>query len=510
MDKSLLTITTGSHYFKVTNSTYDCRVLTSNYARMYTRMGLERKHGRFVKVPTAVFAAATACRDEYRFHINLLGEFKNYLRRNNIPDALINQVVRPACESQDIDVKMKDIWTLREDQIPVFEYLTGEQAPVARFVGIQTGKGKSLISSAAMAHIGKKIVIMVRPMYIAPWVEGIQKYINVEPDEIMVVQGGDHLKSLLEMTEDGRLDKYKVIIVSNKTYQNYLKTYEVEKHNFEEHGYSVIPEDFFPALKAGMRLIDEVHLDFHLNFKIDLYTHIENSISLSATLENKDPFLSKMYSIAYRKGDRYAGGVYSKYSTATAVLYGLSKATAIRATEYGATNYSHNAFEVSIMKDARALNNYCELVSYIIDVGFLRDYAKGQKCAIYAYTTEMCDYMAKFIRKKYPQFTTKRFVSKDPIEDLYDPDIRVTTLGSGGTAHDISNLTTVILTTSVDSIQSNLQVFGRLREIKGVETRFFYFACGDVPKQMEYHNNKVDLFKQTAKGYKEIHAPYRI
>ena len=67
----------------------------------------------------------------------------------------------------------------------------------------------------------------------------------------------------------------------------FIDEYEVKKSN---NMYGCNPEDFFNLINVGIRLIDEVHQDFHLNFKIDLYTNVKKTISLSATLQSDNKF----------------------------------------------------------------------------------------------------------------------------------------------------------------------------------------------------------------------------
>jgi hypothetical protein len=103
-----------------------------------------------------------------------------------------------------------------------------------------------------------------------------------------------------------------------------------------------------------------------------------------------------------------------------------------------------------------------------------------------------------------------RYVDEDPFEYLLEADLCFSTVLSAGTAVDISMLKTVIMSNSLDSIQSNIQAFGRLREIKDLTLRFVYLVCLDIPKQVEYHKSKKELLIQRSKTYGEYFLPFAI
>ena len=121
----------------------------------------------------------------------------------------------------------------------------------------------------------------------------------------------------------------------------------------------------------------------------------------------------------------------------------------------------------------------------------------------------MCTIVTAFLSKRFSDLDIRRFVGGDPEDNLLVPDGRVTTMGSGGTARDISDLTFCLLTVSVDSIRGNIQGIGRLRELikgpfVGKVPTFAYMNCRDVPKQMDYHYAKKELLPTIVKTYKEV------
>jgi hypothetical protein len=112
---------------------------------------------------------------------------------------------------------------------------------------------------------------------------------------------------------------------------------------------------------------------------------------------------------------------------------------------------------------------------------------------------------------KYPKMDIRRYCENDPYENLLDPDIRFTTLLSASVGHDISDLTTVILTTNVVSIQSNIQCLGRLRKLSDDHpVEFYYFTCKDIEAHVKYHLQKEKMLEKRAKSIRMLDTGYLI
>lgn len=510
MNSPLLKITIGSHFFKLTHIHPSIRPVIMDFARKYIKYGLIKERGVFKRVAQSVFGAATKNREEFRFHINQYEEFKEVLRNRNFTDNLLDISKKPTPSGDSIQISMRPQWVLREEQVPVVEYLTDKDGPISKLVELQTGSGKSLLSMYSAATIGKRFVLLIRPMYIGKWIEDAQKYLNIEPSEIMVVQGGKNLQALIHLAIDGQLGGIKVIIISNKTYQHWITLYEDQNGDTVELGYPISPEDFFEILGCGIRIIDEIHLDLHLQFKTDLYTNVASSIGLSATFLSTDRFVEKVQEIMYPLPIRYKGGPLKKYVSSFAAFYSIKDMTHIRTKERGQESYSHTAFEKSIRKNSFQLANYKRAIKNLVDTFFMDDYRPGERCIVFASSIDMCTHITAHLKQAYPNLLVNRFVDDDPDENLYESDISVSTVMSGGTAHDIANLKTVVLTSALDSKASNIQVLGRLRYNPNMPTRFVYMVCSDIAKHMAYHDSKKILLAQRAKNYREYSIPVRI
>lgn len=361
----------------------------------------------------------------------------------------------------------------------------------------------TLTAMKSAIDINKRICIIIRPMYMDKWLSDVQQISNVKLEETLSIRGSDSLMGLIDMAKNGTLDA-KIIIISNKTFQNWLTMYEdFGDEGIEELGYGCTPPEFFQTIGAGLRLIDEVHQDFHLNFLIDLHTHVEKSISLSATLEADDPFVTRMYELAYPPLTRFRGLQYDRYIKSASWSYRFSQPEKIRTKEFGSASYSHLAFEKSVIKNPVVLEAYIEMIEACVRRNFLEYKKPGDKLLIYCSSIDMCTKVSEALKKIFKEFDVRRYVEQDPYDNLMSAEICVSTLLSAGTGHDIKGLTTVILTSAVKSSQSNIQGFGRLRKLDDRDTRFIYFVCLDMEKHVDYHKKKREILEGKALSYNE-------
>lgn len=496
-----ITILKRSHHFVVTRLTDRGKAVVEGFARQYIQWGRERRGFRYVTAALKVFAAATHDRKEYRFHINCYKEFEKHLAINFLSGDLVTVIDEAPPAFEKIELKVFDQWKVFDYQEPVIDYIMKEGEPVSKFVDLQTGKGKSFCAMKSISNMGMRAVYIVKAMYLEKWVIDIRKTYDITIEDLMVIRGSNQLMALLQMAVAGQLD-FKVVLLSNKTMQNWLKLYERHGNEILGMGYACTPDQFFEVLQAGIRVIDEVHQDFHLNFKIDLYTNVAKSLSLSATLLADDAFLNKMYELAYPKDERYKGPAYDKYIASTAYCFNFREPNKIRTKDPASKNYSHHLFEQSVIRQPEVCSNFLEMIDRVLRVKYFDIKSEGEKAIIFCASIEMCSIVTDFLKKRHKDMDVRRYVEEDPYDNLMEADIRVTTLLSAGTAVDIPMLRTTILTTAVSSSQSNIQGFGRLRKMPSGNTpEFVYFVGVDIPKHVEYHDKKQTMIGERSVSY---------
>lgn len=494
----------STHNFCILNPTGTFKAAMLRYIYGLTHNSVTRNNrGQVIANNSKVFATATASRSEYRLHINCLDEFTKFLDANGVD---IKQIEYETVPLKDPVVVLYDVnkeIVPRDYQIPVVEYLSDDKNKNHKLLPLPTGQGKTICSLLAVGNLGYRTCFIMKPSYIHRWVPDIINVLNIGYDDVVTVNGAAQLKSLISQTMSDDLD-YKAVLISNKTYQSYIKEYEKFGDNLKDFGYDCMPYEFFNALGIGIRVIDEVHQDYHFNFKLDLYTNVTYSMSLSATLFNNDEFIENMYRLAYPPAIRYKGAKYTKFVHAKTIFYTIDKNVNIKISHRGTSNYSHNAYEDSILHDRVLLSNYLKLIDDAVYDNYITKREPGDKCAVFASSIKMCTVIAEYLSEQYSDLTVKRYVSEDPYSNLIEPDIRVTTISSGGTAHDIAGLTSVVMTVSIDSIQANVQSFGRLRPKDGKIMRITYLVNEGISKHLIYHRNRKKMLQQRALNNTEV------
>lgn len=497
-----LTVTISSHNFCVTKVSPRGREACNTFGRKFIAWGWQNTGGRYSKVPLKVYASATKDRSSFRFHINALEDFKKLLEDMHITGNLVVWQTAPEAEVVKCEFEIHDKWQARDYQIPVIEYMS-ELDRFSKLVEMPTGTGKGFSSMMALKNLGMRTAIVVKPMYIQKWQDELVEVFKGISEYVLVVKGGAHLKALLDLAEADQIDS-KIIIISSTTFRNWVSEYETYGEDIVSMGYACTPGNFFSHIKAGVRLIDECHQDYHFCFKLDTYTHTRTSISLSATLVNQDPFVTAMYDVMFPVKDRIEKLALDKYIEAFAVHFMFKAPDHIRTEEYGSKTYSHMAVEKSILKHVPTSLNYYRLIEYILEIGYFKDKKPGEKAIVFAASIDMCTKLTAYFAKKYPDLDVRRYVEDDSFANVIDADIRFTTIGSGGTAIDIPNLSCGIMTTGIQSIQANIQALGRLRKRPDQKTQFYYFVADNIDKQVQYHVAKRELFKPRTKSFNEI------
>lgn len=365
----------------------------------------------------------------------------------------------------------------------------------------------TLTALIAAAKLGLRIAVVLPAMYAEQWYSDIQDAFKCTTKDIMFVRGLKNLRSVIQMARNGEYTQ-DFIIMSSTTMQLLIKEYETNPELCCE--MYCHPAELFELLSVGTRIVDECHRNIHLNIKMDLYTHLPKGVNLSATLENRDPFINRMYGMIYPKKDRYDGLEYDRYVDVYALEYTMRRAHKAKYKGFKGY-YNHTRLEQWLLKNPKELDNYCEMIYQIVKDCYVVDRLEGQRCLIFAAFVEFCTYLTKYLQRKIPELKVGRYVSEDDYVTLLANDISVSTILSAGTGVDIPGLREVIMTTSIDSMQANEQAKGRLRRLKDfpdVTPRFWYVYCTQIPKQVDYHRNKEKQFRGTCRYFKQIQTDY--
>lgn len=457
-------------------------------------------HAQLVKVPDCTFAAAPVSREFFCVHRGQLDEFKNYLARCGIAPTEIESVIVPEYVPVKANLVMKSFWVDKPHQTPIIQFILEDGK--LKILPVQTGGGKTYMALKAASVIGERLMLITRGGYIDKWIEDVKKTYDIDDDRILVVKGEKALMRAIEKAKSGDFD-YDVLLVSTGGMSDYIKHYE-QYHGTELGELYMDPRAIGMLFGVGLRVVDEAHQMLHAYYRIDLYSHFNKVLFLSATILANDALEQRVHEIIYPQNCRYLGSEWKCYITATSLRYNLAEPHKARFKDHR-KNYSHVIYEQYLMRNKEKLKHYLNMVANLTN-DFLKYRLEGQKYLIFASTVDMCDVMVSDLKKRFPNVIIGRYVAEDKLEDIYGYDVIVTTPGSGGTGIDIPDLAKALATCAVSSSKLNVQMLGRLRELKnypGEEPEYQYLVCYDIPKQVEYHKQKLELFKGKVKNHRE-------
>lgn len=447
------------------------------------------------------FVGKLKTENTYVFHTNQFLHLYQYLTELGFKFTDVNKY-----DAREYKVILEDYvvnpkYVPNEEQAPIVEFLVDSPAK-SRLVGLRTGGGKTVVSLISIAKIGWRTAFVVLSGYVSKWQGDIQTVHHAEMRDIMIIQGSDALRKIIAMAKEGR-DIGKYVIFSIETLQVYIKQYEENPAVCEER-YGCGPIDLMPLLGIGTMLVDESHQHFHAVYKILIYSNVKYQIGLSATLLSDDTTVTRAHNIVYPKAQVYDTGEFLRYTDVYALSYYIPEnmLRKVKTTNYGSNNYSHTAFEQSVMRDRDLKDFHLRLWCNALEDFYVDTYQVKDTCMIFVATVKLATYLTEHLRKKYPQFNIERYCEDDPFSHLEEADIVVTTIISAGTAVDKANLRTVIQTVSVSSTVANIQNLGRLRQLKdGKDTRFVYIYANNIRKQTAYHYKRLELFRARVKTH---------
>jgi RAD2/SF2 helicase len=319
------------------------------------------------------------------------------------------------------------------------------------------------------------------------WFKELAKATTLDEKEICVVRGRKDLQSLINMGLAKELP-YRAILISNKTFQYYLKYYEeYTDEEFEGLGWNCSPKDLPNVLGVDTIFLDEVHLDSHLQCKMISYLGCKRILGASATIKPSSKFIDRMSKLSFPIENRYMQKHVTAYIQPTAFHYKFEKPQFIRSE--GSRGYNHVKFEQSVMRHVGVKKAYFKMVKSVIQDRFISRFHlfPQSKCLVVVSTINMAKEMTTYLREQYPDLKVNSYVADDPQENVFGSNITVSTIGSSGVGLDIPDLNTVILTVAVSSKQTNLQVAGRLRFLgEGIRHEFIYFVCDDIASHVKY------------------------
>lgn len=505
-------ITTFSHFFSVTEfkrSGYERvkKFAFQNFAEYdYRAFFMARKWGGGNQAKPElkrIYASYTDNKHEFRFHIHTLEKFTQYLDSEFITYEIENVSL---FNFKKVEYEVAEWFTPRADQVPHIDYMVDEGT--TKMLNLPPGAGKTASSLYSCAQMGGKIIISLETRFFNIWKDallpGKKQVLKLQTEEVMFIQGSKDLKALIELGIAGALEEVKVFVIASRTMGLFIEAYERANGDLEGL-YGCNPEDLHEVVDAPIKIKDEVHLGLHANFKEVVNTHTHKYIALSGTLEDGS-FRDTVFAILFPKNIRSPDSEFMKYIEVTALMYTIKDMHKVRTSHRGMSDYSHNAFEQSILKDKNLYKGYLEIVSIWLQSVYVDHRQKGMRAAIFVESIELATAIHTDLTKNFGDLTFGRYCAStgDKYKEAREADVLITTVKSFGTGFDMEDLYCAFMTNSIRSQNTNIQVLFRLRQLKnfpGIFPKFYYLVCSDIPKHLEYHEEKKLQFSGKVKSH---------
>lgn len=364
------------------------------------------------------------------------------------------------------------------------------------------------------AENAERAVVCVLPRYYQKWQIDLQANLDISPKQIMPVEKTSQLKGLIHIAkEQGSKKLPPLIVLTMTTIRAFIDDYEADPVGCVQ-DYGCAPWELWKFIGAGVVGIDEAHEHLYSVFKIAMFLHGPRFIALSGTMRTEDDFQEKVQQTIFPRFKRYLEVKMEKYIDVEFIGYHFTRDLLwkIQYKAFGRPEYSHAVLEKSIIRYARLLNGYIEMVTQILDWDYLKRKQNGDKAIIYVATVDMADKFILALTTRYPDLKVNRYCAAqgDKYEDLLASDISVSTLQSSGTAVDIPGLICNVCTTMVNSSKANIQVLGRLRKLGDKKVTLYMPFCKDIPTHFKYTQFRYELFADITKSIKTFNYGKRL
>ena len=434
--------------------------------------------------------------NEFRFPIKQISNFMVLLRHHGFTKDDIEYSKKNDSDYSftPLHLNVSKNYTLRDYQEQYRDIIINGKESIY-LIDASVGSGKGLTSCASICSLNMRTIILVLPKFVEKWIKDALEYTNVSKEDIYVVQGSESLISLM-LEEDLQ---YKFIIISLRTFSNYLTEYEMVGQPFP---YPVKPQHLMEHLKAGIVYNDETHAHFHAVSHAMLYLDALHFIGSTATFDSNNATTKKLYNLIIPPENRISNLVKrDPYVNATSIRYELEVNKNIKFT--GGKGYNHNKFEQSLLRSHIGFVHYKDMIIHYLNKYFINVRKVEDKCLIFFASVDLCTTFVSVLKKEYSNLDIRRYCEGDPYDNILTANITCSTVLRSGTGLDIPNLTTVIQTISIYSLQSNIQSFGRLRKLKDKEVRFIWFWTNDIKNQRMLHIERFKILNKSFKDYTE-------
>lgn len=385
---------------------------------------------------------------------------------------------------------MKPNWKDRPEHEAALKHLTDTSRPI-RGNNLQTGKGKTYVGVKTSTILSCPTLVICESL-VDNWIENYLEKTKVSPDRIYTLQGVESIVMLWQLLNSRNDQDPYILVGSLKTLVNYT--------DYVESPYTSVPtlNDLCIRLGVGMVIHDEIHLATNAHVRIDLTLNVANTIVLSATPKRTDKQEQAIFNRIFPKGTIDGANVYDKYVNTRIVPYDLNTHRSEKKFVNFGYGYSHIKYESVLVESPSLREEFFKFIDRAICADYLnRAIPKEDKCLVFVSTVRMAEWLQKRIEQQYSSSGTvvNTYLHHDPIDNLKNSDIIVSTPKSCGVGKDIGGLITVVNTVSLASEPGLEQMFGRLRKLEGKECRFIDLVNKTIDSQMRHLKTKKAVYQ---------------
>jgi len=382
------------------------------------------------------------------------------------PEALI--------EPRHITVQMKPDFKPRDAQIPVIDYLTSD-FPYRKGLSTATGSGKTVSSIASIVKSGKVGMIVCSGLT-EQWERAIFQFTTAKKEDVCLIKG---FKSLFDLMNSDYMPSF--IIWSLETLRLYVNRAE---------NYAELPpyDKFLEYFGVGIKLMDEVHLNFHAETMIDLRSNVANNWYLTATFLSANASTRRIFNMIYPQDLQYNPNGRDKYVKVQIVQHHGLVPERYCVRQRG---YNHAFYENFLIKKKLIDVYFQQWYRPCIESYYINYAAPGEKMFIYFARLEVIDRVVELLKETYPKYKVCKYVNGVPDSVLKENDIIVTTPKKASCGTDCPMLRTVINTVSMRAPALVEQIRGRLRKLKsGNQPIYVELVDVNLQAQLRHYNDR--------------------
>lgn len=402
-------------------------------------------------------------RDGIRIN-KIINEERNYTRYNNIEYTL-----KP------------NVTPKNKSQLQVINFLLGKKADnysPQKMVTVKTGFGKTFCTIYSIVQM-KLPVLIISATLSSTWVEEINKFVEVNENDIYIIRGISSLNSLLEENSPN----YKFYIATTRTLTNYIKE-----------GFSL--NNLLDHCRIGVKVIDEIHQSFREYCYIDTSVNIKHNWYLTATPGRSINIEDRIFKKIYKEIPTFFGHDKSNHFNVILVNYNtypLPYMINMASTKRGFN--SHIYFNQIMKKNENIFYILAILWNFIKKI-LERDeiskvliiFSRNEDIKIYK------DLFEKHYKQKVGMYTT--LIPKNKRDSELENRIILSTPGSSTVGLNIKNLRAIFALTPFSSKIIIEQLIGRLREIKDKEVYYFDFVDEGYPATLGQRKQRMVILKK--------------